>query len=336
MSDNDIAFAQKNFRASKAISLTKLKKITSTEILLKKKDMNKDLILALLRKNIQDLDMLTESFMEMNELPPAILHLTMQKVTEIQQYLEELINESASVKKPVDKQTLQPDNLRDEKRNDFSHSPENWTDNFNELSENLVEEVEIESANDTEFQIGEVESDKEKVETAFPFAESSSVESVIQSAETANETTKDDRQQHESEETPFVFSQSEINDKNEETKLLVAEEKKETYPNESEIKEPATIPLQEKFSKIPDNSLGATLANQKIDDIKKAISIGDRFRFQRELFRGNGEDMNKTLNYLNQLATFDEAVSFLQAKYKWEKENETAQDFYQILKRRFL
>mgnify|MGYP001259463063 FL=1 len=49
--------------------------------------MNKDLILALLHKNIQDLDMLTESFMEMNELPPAILHLAMQKVDEIHQYL---------------------------------------------------------------------------------------------------------------------------------------------------------------------------------------------------------------------------------------------------------
>jgi hypothetical protein len=94
--------------------------------------------------------------------------------------------------------------------------------------------------------------------------------------------------------------------------------------------------LQEKFSKIPDNSLGTTFANQKIDDIKKAISIGDRFRFQRELFRGNGEDMNKTLNYLNQLATLEEAVSFLQAKYKWDGENETVQDFFQILKRRFL
>lgn len=298
--------------------------------------MNKDLILALLRKNIQDLDMLTESFMEMNELPPAILHLTMQKVNEIHQYLEELINESASVKKPADKGTLQQDNLRGEKRNDFSHSPENLTDNFNELLESLVQEVEIESVKDTEFQIGEEKSDKEKEETAFPFAESSPVESVIQSAETANETTKEDQLQQESEKAQFVFSQPEINAENEETKPFGVEEKKETTTDESEIKEPAAIPLQEKFSKIPDNSLGATLANQKIDDIKKAISIGDRFRFQRELFRGNGEDMNKTLNYLNQLATFDEAVSFLQAKYKWEEENETAQDFYQILKRRFI
>jgi hypothetical protein len=46
--------------------------------------------------------------------------------------------------------------------------------------------------------------------------------------------------------------------------------------------------------------------------------------------------MNKTLNYINQLATMDEATSFLKSKYGWAVENETADDFYQILKRKFL
>ena len=78
------------------------------------------------------------------------------------------------------------------------------------------------------------------------------------------------------------------------------------------------------------------LGNKKISDIKQGINIGDRFRFQRELFRGNGEDMNKTLTYLNQLATANEALSFLRSKYGWATDNETAEDFYQIVKRRFL
>ena len=82
--------------------------------------------------------------------------------------------------------------------------------------------------------------------------------------------------------------------------------------------------------------MSASLANKKISDIKTAISIGDRFRFQRELFRGNGEDMNKTLNYINQLATFDEVQSFLQSKYSWDKGNENVDDFYQIVKRKFI
>ena len=84
-----------------------------------------------------------------------------------------------------------------------------------------------------------------------------------------------------------------------------------------------------------DNSLSASLANKKIADIKQAISIGDRFRFQRELFRSNGEDMNKTLNYLNLLATEEEAMSFLKSKYGWDETNPTAEDFYQLVKRKF-
>lgn len=68
----------------------------------------------------------------------------------------------------------------------------------------------------------------------------------------------------------------------------------------------------------------------------KIINIGDRFRFQRELFRGNGEDMNKSINYINQLATLNEALSFLKSKYEWTEENETAEDFYQIIRRRFI
>ncbi|MDR0811097.1 MAG: hypothetical protein LBN23_02305, partial [Paludibacter sp.] len=85
-----------------------------------------------------------------------------------------------------------------------------------------------------------------------------------------------------------------------------------------------------------ENSLGNTLGNKKVDDIKQAISIGDRFRFQRELFANNGEDMNKTLNYINQLATFDEAEVFLKSKYRWDDENETATDFLNIVKRKFI
>jgi len=82
------------------------------------------------------------------------------------------------------------------------------------------------------------------------------------------------------------------------------------------------------------NSLSATMANKKVTDIKQAISIGDRFRFQRELFKSNGEDMNKTLTYLNQLATLEEALTFLNSKYNWEK-SEATEDFYQIVKRKF-
>ena len=82
--------------------------------------------------------------------------------------------------------------------------------------------------------------------------------------------------------------------------------------------------------------LSNTLGQPKIDDIRQAISIGDRFRFQRELFRNNGEEMNKMLNYINLLASFQEIESFLQKKYGWAADNQAAKDLYAIARRKFL
>jgi len=37
--------------------------------------------------------------------------------------------------------------------------------------------------------------------------------------------------------------------------------------------------------------------------------------------------MNKTLNYINQLATLDEVTSFLQSKYGWDEEKRNYRRF---------
>ena len=42
-----------------------------------------------------------------------------------------------------------------------------------------------------------------------------------------------------------------------------------------------------------------SLFGTAVEDIRQAISLGDRFLFQRELFAGNGELMQKTLDEIN-------------------------------------
>lgn len=85
-----------------------------------------------------------------------------------------------------------------------------------------------------------------------------------------------------------------------------------------------------------DHSVNHSMASQKIEDIRSAINIGDRFRFQRELFGGNGEVLNKTISYLNDLAQYDEAERFLRSKFGWAEDNVHAEDFLKIVKRRYL
>ena len=117
-----------------------------------------------------------------------------------------------------------------------------------------------------------------------------------------------------------------------ETRTIVEETRKSIIGDKNLV---TSVTRNELLSRT-ENTISSVLGNKKISDIKQGINIGDRFRFQRELFRGNGEDMNKTLTYLNQLATANEALSFLRSKYGWATDNETAEDFYQIVKRRFL
>ena len=73
----------------------------------------------------------------------------------------------------------------------------------------------------------------------------------------------------------------------------------------------------------------------KVTDIKKAISLGDRFLFQRELFGGNGEQMAKTIADLNKLNSLDEAEAYIDKRFNWDKESSAYELFYNILKRRW-
>ena len=73
----------------------------------------------------------------------------------------------------------------------------------------------------------------------------------------------------------------------------------------------------------------------KVTDIKKAISLGDRFLFQRELFGGNGEQMAKTIAELNKLDSLDEAEAYIDKRFNWDKESSTYELFHNILKRRW-
>lgn len=78
-----------------------------------------------------------------------------------------------------------------------------------------------------------------------------------------------------------------------------------------------------------------TLCGPAVSDIRQAISLGDRFLFQRELFAGNGEQMQKTLEELNGLHTLSEAMTYIQEHFDWDIESTAAILFVNVLKRRF-
>ena len=78
-----------------------------------------------------------------------------------------------------------------------------------------------------------------------------------------------------------------------------------------------------------------SLFGSAVGDIRQAISLGDRFLFQRELFAGNGALMQKTLDELNGLGSLNEALEYVAGNFEWDKESTAVQLFENVLKRRF-
>ena len=91
----------------------------------------------------------------------------------------------------------------------------------------------------------------------------------------------------------------------------------------------------EQLSKEKGDSMADKIASSKISSIKSAISIADRFRFQRELFGGNADLMNSTLDRLDACNTIEEAEDIINDFTEWNPEDENVNDFLKLLGRRF-
>ena len=90
---------------------------------------------------------------------------------------------------------------------------------------------------------------------------------------------------------------------------------------------------------LEDNSLAAKLGKKKIKNLVNSIGINEKFLFTNELFEGNTEQFIKTINELNNLASFDEANGYLSnlvAVNKWETEESSYLKLLALVERKYL
>lgn len=116
-------------------------------------------------------------------------------------------------------------------------------------------------------------------------------------------------------------------------KPVVVEEEPLTEEEPVEITE-TTEPTATPVAQEEPASRKAAIYGKAVDDIRLAISLGDRFLYQRELFGQNAERMQRTLTELNELSSFDEAMDYI-ARFNWDTESKTYQQFLVTLHRRF-
>ena len=74
---------------------------------------------------------------------------------------------------------------------------------------------------------------------------------------------------------------------------------------------------------------------RSLSDLRQSISLNDSFRFSRELFDGDAEEMKQALEQISQMNSFDEAVVYLTSQINLNEEDEAAADFLLLLKKYF-
>lgn len=124
-----------------------------------------------------------------------------------------------------------------------------------------------------------------------------------------------------------IALQEVINGLQEQIDNLNIEPEEPIMPVEPEIPEESEV--EPETPKQPEPVVG-----QAVADIRKAISLGDRFLFQRELFAGKGEQMQQVLDDINSLSSLDEAISYI-GQFDWNTDSTTYELFINVLKRRF-
>ena len=324
--------------------------------------MNRELLVTLIRKNIDELIMLTEGFLEMNTYPAAIINLAKNKTDDIWSYINQLGNlKPEEIQQIVEKMPVVPDMTDNTDKTEILETEipvsnlgttkEEEEEEMHPVESDVMDDEEENAFDEEEFSENEEEEEEEDEDDI-----------IIENEEIEEEEgEKDEDEENEAPEHVAVDKAAVIDDKSDEIEItedvITVEftetiEKEETATTDTAKIITTTetvekkITLAEKISgngmsrndmmsRAENGGLNAAIGSKKVDDIRQAISLGDRFRFQRELFKNNGEEMNKTLSYINKLATYEEVISFLQSKYGWEEGSAAAEDFYQIIKRKF-
>lgn len=134
-----------------------------------------------------------------------------------------------------------------------------------------------------------------------------------------------------------------------EKKTIIQTNSEITPPKENEKTNKYTKTLAETLKKDSKSTVGdmmaslykkkdiATLQQLKpIKDLKQAISLNDKIKFIREIFNNNVDLYNATLNEINSCQNLDEALALLDSKLTINNENQTMQNFLELVYRCFI
>lgn len=230
--------------------------------------MNKELLIALMQKDLSELNVMLDGVAEWEHVPTAISRLALSKAENIVASLKEL-SSALSQQNRENEGKLSEDSLLIDR---YSNSKQE--DSTLEIS------------------VSDDEQSCEVAEKEYSVPENNEVV-------------------------------SEYNEEQEKNLVATVADMVDVQPSLNEI--------QQREVSVADS----VMDKNKVTDLIQSISLGDRFRFQRELFSNNGEEMMQVFHDLNAMKSLDEAHTYLQKNFRWDKDNESVKDFYALLNRKF-
>ena len=257
--------------------------------------MSKEVYIALIQKDIKELDVIAQGLYETDFPSPTVIKLASSKAMDIVNNLQRL-------------STVKQEENKAEKENQEKLAAEAKAKAEKEEQERLAAEAKAKA---------EREEQERLAAEAKAKAEREEQERLAAEAKAKAEREEQERLAAEAKAKAAAI----INDHN---KHSIIEEKIGNL--ESKV---------EQMSKEKGGSMADKIASSKISSIKSAISIADRFRFQRELFSGNADLMNSTLDRLDACSTIEEAEDIINDFTEWNPEDENVNDFLKLLGRRF-
>lgn len=197
-------------------------------------------------------------------------------------------------------------------------------------------------------------SKKENISTVKPVIKEKTIEPDFQSVPvmdkfsdpetiTVNEHLENNSPEEETQ-PPFILTEESSVKEALETEITVSDAGKELAEiSEEKITDPIRqiIKTEERSSVAEtlvsaDVSLDEVLQRRQAKDLRKAMTLNDKFRFRRELFFNSSEMMNATIDALNEMTSYADSCAFLQSQFSWDPDNQTVSDFMAILEKKFL
>lgn len=264
--------------------------------------MDKEALIKIILSDLSEVETMVKSFQGNQEIPPAFINLTEQKLVHLKDEFSLLKSLTTNHSQPISKEkeeTMDKIKVEEKPEDNSIHASEVIKETVGTAPESPEPSTE-EIIEDSVVETIEIKEDEEVV--------------VNESQQTETSTIVDQ---------PIKVPTPQKETKEENTKTLG-----ESFAGEKKS-------VNDFMASSHETKIKSPLMGKPIRDLTKGLGINDRFMFQRELFNGKSDVMQQTLQQLNQMTNLESAQSFLASNFNWDNELEVTQSFYNYIKRKF-